>query len=90
VSVYCDPLQPWPASPKWPWGEVSHLFADTLEELHALASTIGLKRSWFQHKPGRLPHYDLTRGKHFQAIRAGAVPLEARQAVEFWRKKGWR
>ncbi len=40
-----------------------HLFADTLDELHAAARMLGLKRSWFQCQPtGRHPHYDLTGG----------------------------
>lgn len=49
-----------------------HLWADTPEELHALARRIGLKRAWFQDRPG-FPHYDLTPGRRALALRAGAV-----------------
>ena len=95
MSVYVDPIMAWLAGAKWPWGEVSHLFADTDVELHAFAARLGLKRSWFQRSPAGpnhtgVPHYDLTRGKHYQAIRAGATVLDRRQTVEFWRAKGWR
>jgi hypothetical protein len=95
MSVYVDPIMPWPEGPKWPWGEVSHLFADSEPELHAFAARLSLKRSWFQHSAGGpnhtgLPHYDLTRAKHYQAIRAGAIVLDRRQAIGFCRAKGWR
>lgn len=37
--------------------------ADTPEELHTMAGRLGLRREWFQTKPGRPwhDHYDLTR-----------------------------
>jgi hypothetical protein len=59
---------------KWTGG--GHLQADALEELHTFARSIGLKRSWFQSKPGRPDHdhYDLTRSKRDAAILAGAIP----------------
>lgn len=62
------------------WSGGGHLQADDVEELHAFAVSIGLRRSWFQPKPGRPEHnhYDLTRGKRQQAIAAGAV-------AESWR-----
>lgn len=40
---------------------MGHLISDTnIDELHQFAEQIGLRREWFQDKPGR-PHYDLTR-----------------------------
>lgn len=59
----------------------SHMFADTQEELHAFAESIGLKRAWFQpgkqygDKPPRHWHYDVTDSKRTAAIAAGAKPL---------------
>lgn len=55
-----------------------HLFADSLDELHAVARRIGMKRAWFQNK--RLPHYDLVPTRRAAAIRAGAIPLGRREA----------
>lgn len=50
---------------------MSHLLADTLPELHAMAERLGLKREWFQnHKP---PHYDLCQAKRQLAVTLGAV-----------------
>jgi hypothetical protein len=62
----------------WRWNTVTHLFADDLNELHAFAARIGLKRSWFQvgrSMRGPFAHYDLTPGKYRRALAAGAVQL---------------
>lgn len=73
MSVYVDD-----AFVEGDWGRWTgggHMQADTLEELHAFAARLGLRRSWFQSKPGRPDHdhYDLTRGKREQAVRLGAI-----------------
>lgn len=61
-----------------------HMYADSLEELHAMAQEIGLKRSWFQdHR--MLAHYDLTPFMRQRAIRKGAIAQTRREAVEKWR-----
>ena len=75
---------------KW-W---SHLWSDTsLEELHAFAERLGLKREWFQCKVGpqateeqkfRRAHYDVVPTKRKKALSFGAVPMEIR---EFWEKR---
>ena len=53
---------------------------DDLEELHAFAARIGLRRSWFQDKAWPRAHYDVTDSKRQAAIRAGAVAITWRQA----------
>jgi hypothetical protein len=63
----------------------SHLFADTLEELHAVARQIGMHRSWFQDHSW-LPHYDLVPPRRAAAVVAGAVELDRRAAVVKWRE----
>lgn len=65
------------------WGMFTgggHMQADTLDELHAFAQRIGMRRSWFQTRPGRpeKDHYDLTRARRDNAILLGAIP----EAVE--------
>lgn len=54
-----------------------HLTADSLEELHAMADRIGLKRAWFQpaHRLHQC-HYDLVPAKRAAAVRAGAVEVD--------------
>jgi hypothetical protein len=70
------------------WSGGGHMQADTLEELHAMADRLGLRRSWFQSKPGKPwhDHYDLTVAKRDQALRLGAIPVSAREAARRNRK----
>lgn len=74
MSVYIDPLRKCSINKEWHWKESCHMFADTLEELHAFAQKIGMKRDWFQNK--RLPHYDLTKTRRKIAIENGAVEVD--------------
>ena len=57
------------------WTGGGHLQADTPEELHEFAGRLGLRREWFQTKPGRPEndHYDLSRAGRERALRLGAV-----------------
>ena len=68
----------------WRWKEACHMFADTVEELHEMARVVRLKRSWFQSKS--VPHYDLTKGMRYKAIKAGAKEIDFRQEGEMIRK----
>lgn len=74
--IYVDPLMEHNAFGHRYW---CHMGTDDhsgsgLEELHAIARRIGLRRSWFQDKPYH-PHYDVTASKRPAAIRAGAVEV---------------
>jgi hypothetical protein len=62
------------------WSGGGHLQADTLDELHAFAAGIGMRREWFQTKPGRPEndHYDLPRAVRERAIGLGAIPEDRR------------
>ena len=55
---------------------------DDIEELHAFAARIGLRRAWFQDKPWPRAHYDVTDSKRRQAIAAGAVTVTWQEAAE--------
>lgn len=59
--------------------KMSHMIADTLEELHAMATNLGLRR-WFQVNAS-FPHYDVCLSKRDEAIRLGAVALSRRDFV---------
>jgi hypothetical protein len=66
------------------WTGGGHMQADTPEELHAMADRLGLRRSWFQSKPGRPwhDHYDLTRSNRDLALRLGVIAVTRREAVK--------
>lgn len=85
MAIYVDPLMSCRDKRYWKWDKACHLFADNLEELHAFAAGLGLKREWFQDHP-RLAHYDLTSSKRKLAVQQGAVELDTRQAVYKWRE----
>lgn len=93
MTVYVDdshiPARVGRLTAKW-----SHLFADTQDELHAFAASIGLKRSWFQAgkprpdgTPSDLWHYDVTDSKREQAIAAGAKAVTWRESVQIMRER---
>jgi len=57
-----------------------HLVSDTsLEELHAFAAGLGLRREWFQEKS--IPHYDLTGDVYELALERGATLVSSREIV---------
>lgn len=88
--VYVDPLMAWPWQRNWQYGYVSHMYADTSEELHAFAESIGLKRRWCSdvtQPNSKLLHYDLSPGKRKQAVAAGAVEKDQRHKFQFYPDK---
>lgn len=56
-----------------------HMIADTDEELHAMADTIGVARKWWQAPPKHTSHYDIALSKRALAVKAGAVEVTQRQ-----------
>jgi hypothetical protein len=57
-----------------------HMVSDrSVEELHAFASEIGLRRGWFQG--GRHPHYDLRPPGRRLAVFRGAEEVGSRELV---------
>lgn len=59
---------------------MGHLTADSEDELHTFAASVGLRREWYQDH--RFWHYDITTAsKRRRAIRAGAIPVSPRDSV---------
>lgn len=53
-----------------------HMWCDAggEDELHTMASRLGLRRAWFQPKRG-FPHYDLVPSKRILAVRFGVTEV---------------
>jgi Protein of unknown function (DUF4031) len=74
MAVYVDD-----ARIRWRGRRWSHLVADTAEELHEAARSLGLRREWAQ-EGGRTLHYDLPDELRERAIELGvAEPLTWRE-----------
>lgn len=54
--------------------KMSHMMADTLEELNEMADKIGIKRKWFQGD-----HYDICKSKRELAVKNGAIEISMRE-----------
>jgi len=76
MPVYVDDLNHYSGKGWW-----CHMAVETdgdLQELHAFAKKIGLKRAWFQEHI-RIPHYDLVRSKRSLALEWGAIAVSNKE-----------
>ena len=81
MTVYVDNMKA-----KFKRMKMSHMMADTLEELHGMAAKIGMNREWFQnHK--KYPHYDVSLTRRDLAIKHGAVEVTPVELVKIFRKR---
>ena len=80
--IFIDPPRNHPKTPRGmnPW---CHIWSSTndLEELRAFADRMGLKRSWYQRRPG-FPHYDVTGKNIALAIKMGAHQKSLKQWLQ--------
>ncbi|WP_080307120.1 DUF4031 domain-containing protein [Burkholderia pseudomallei] len=75
MAVYVDN-----ARIAWRGRRWCHLVADSLDELHGFAKSLGLKRGWFQAQAS-LPHYDVTVEVRDVALSRGAMQADRRTLV---------
>jgi succinylglutamate desuccinylase len=65
-----------------------HMWADSEDELHAMADRIGIQRKWFQQPPkASWKHYDISLGKKALALELGAVLTDLFGPVEHRAKR---
>ena len=57
-----------------------HLLADSVEELHEFAASIGLSKYAF-HRAARIPHYDVTAPQRQLLIAKGVRAITVRQGI---------
>lgn len=78
MTVYVDDV-------RHPFGRMimCHMWADTLDELMAMADRIGVARKWLQQPPkASWLHFDISLGMKAKAIAAGAVLTDRYGPVE--------
>jgi hypothetical protein len=67
--------------------KMSHMIADSTEELAAMAERIGLNGRWIQKRGKPTEHFDVAKGKRALAVAAGAVEITIRQAAAMCRRR---
>lgn len=83
MPVYVDDM-------KVPYGRMlmSHMMADTREELYEIVDQIGVNRKWIQHKDTYREHFDICQAKKKLAIQNGAIEVTRKDLVrKMLRKK---
>jgi hypothetical protein len=73
MTCYVDTVRSYPAA-GLRYTEFCHLLADSEEELHAMADSLGMPRRFFQSHAWRW-HYDLPAHLREEAVRNGAVEV---------------
>lgn len=67
--------------------KMSHMIADTSEELLAMVDQIGLSRRWIQKVGTPQEHFDVSLSFRGKAILAGAIPVTMRELAGRIRQK---
>lgn len=77
MAVYVDDMHKTSLG-KYRRMKMSHMLADSDEELHAMAARIGVRRRWFQGD-----HYDVCLAKRALAVQFGAKEITMREMARF-------
>jgi len=86
VTVYVDDMYLYPIG-QYGRMKMSHLMADTTEELLAMVDLIGVQRKWIQHAGTYSEHFDIALSKRAKAVAVGAKEITLREMAEFQRRK---
>ena len=60
---------------------MSHMIADTTEELYAMAERLGLARRWVHRGGTAEEHFDVSQEAKARAIELGAVAITRRELI---------
>lgn len=66
---------------------MSHMLADTTEELEAMARQLGLQPKWIQYPGTYREHYDVCATKRAKAVQLGAVEVDSMFLVKLRQKR---
>ena len=87
MPIYVDDMYKSPAG-QYGRMKMSHMIADTDDELHAMAARIGVAQQWWQAPPKHDSHYDIAMSKRALAVAAGAIEISWRQCAAMnWRRR---
>lgn len=67
--------------------KMSHMIADTEEELQEIALNLKLNLSWWQKKGTYKSHFDVSISKRKEAISLGAIVVEREELVRILNQK---
>jgi len=78
MTVYVDDMYLYPMGALGRM-KMSHMVADTTEELVAMAALIGVQPKWIQRAGTAREHFDIAQSKREIALANGAVAITLRQ-----------
>lgn len=85
MTVYVDDMHQHPMG-QFGRMKMSHMIADTTEELLEMADKIGVARKWIQGAGTNQEHFDIAMSKRNLAVQHGAVEITmkelARKCIE--------
>lgn len=67
--------------------KMSHMIADTRQELDAMADAIGVQSRWIQYPGTWKEHYDVAMAARAKAVAAGAIEIDMRIAAMMNRRR---
>lgn len=77
MAVYVDDMYTIPLG-QFGRMKMSHLIADTTEELLAMVDKIGVDRKWIQKAGTNQEHFDISISKRILAVEHGTIPISMR------------
>ena len=80
MTVYIDDMHRY-AIGQFKGMKMSHMISDNEDELHLMATRLGLRRAWHQDD-----HYDVPLDAREKAVRLGAIEITYRQASAMRRR----
>lgn len=86
MTVFVDDMWRYPLG-RFGRMRMSHMVADTTEELLAMADKIGVARKWLQYPGTDREHFDIALSKRTLAVKHGAIEITMRELAIRRREK---
>lgn len=86
MTVYVDDMYMYDMG-KFGRMKMSHMIADTHEELVSMARSIGVAEKWIQQRGTHQEHFDISMSRRMLAVRNGAVEISMHELAEKCRQR---